>query len=118
MGSQQIRINRVPVLTLWAAVVAERLGFDRDTALTLGQGVVGLSACAKGSRLGIIEPKPDLVRERGEDLGEGEQLQVDLLGRAVPVMRTPDGLRAVHKGKPRHPAQVEKYLAGWRGAAC
>ena len=25
-----IRINRAPVLTLWAAVVAERLGFDRD----------------------------------------------------------------------------------------
>jgi hypothetical protein len=25
-----------PVLTLWAAVVAERLGFDRDTALMLG----------------------------------------------------------------------------------
>ena len=26
------RINRAPVLTLWAAVVAERLGFDRATA--------------------------------------------------------------------------------------
>ena len=26
-----IRINRAPVLTLWAAVVAERLGFDRAT---------------------------------------------------------------------------------------
>ena len=24
-----IRINRAPVLTFWAAVVAERLGFDR-----------------------------------------------------------------------------------------
>jgi len=29
------------VLTLWAAVVAVRLGFDRDTALTLGQAVAG-----------------------------------------------------------------------------
>ena len=27
------KINRAPVLTLWAAVVAERLGFDRDEAL-------------------------------------------------------------------------------------
>ena len=51
-----IRINRAPVLTLWAAVVAERLGFDRDTALTLGQAVAGLSAYAKGVSLGIIEP--------------------------------------------------------------
>ena len=29
-------INRAPVLTLWAAVVAERLGYDRAAALTLG----------------------------------------------------------------------------------
>ena len=52
------------------------------------------------------------MRERGERLGEGEQLHVDLLGRAVPVVRTPDGLRAVNKGKPGNPASIEKYLAG------
>jgi hypothetical protein len=108
----KIRINRAPVLTLWAAVVAERPGFDRDTALTLGQAVAGLSAYAKGVSLGIIEPRPELVRERSDRLAEGEQLRVDLLGRAVPVVRTPDGLRAVNKGKPGNPAQVEKYLAG------
>ena len=34
-GSRTIYINRAPVLTLWAAVVAERLGFRRDEALTL-----------------------------------------------------------------------------------
>ena len=60
--AETIRINRAPVLTLWAAVVAERLGFDRDTALTLGQAVAGLSAYAKGVSLGIIEPQPELVR--------------------------------------------------------
>jgi hypothetical protein len=31
-----ICINRAPVPTLWAAVVAERLGFDRATVLRLG----------------------------------------------------------------------------------
>lgn len=31
--AETIRINQAPVLTLW---VAGRLGFDRDTALTLG----------------------------------------------------------------------------------
>jgi hypothetical protein len=107
-----IRINRAPVLTLWAAVVAERLGFDRDTALTLGQAVAGLSAHAKGVSLGIVEPTPELVREQGDRLAEGEQLRVDLLGRAVPVVRTPKGLRAVNKGKPGNPVQIEKYLAG------
>ena len=59
------------MLTLWSAVVAERLGFDRATALTLGQTVAGSSAYAKGVSLGIIESSPDLVRER---LAEGEQL--------------------------------------------
>ncbi|HEX6013126.1 MAG TPA: hypothetical protein VFY87_15245, partial [Geminicoccaceae bacterium] len=78
-AGEKIRINRAPVLTLWAAVVAERLGFDRPTALTLGQAVAGLSAHAKGVSLGIIEPQPQLVRERGERLAEGERLHVDLL---------------------------------------
>src|SRR4051812_28614576 len=107
-----IRINRAPVLTLWAAVVAERPGFDRDTALAPGQAVAGLSAYAKGVSLGIVEPRPELVREQSERLADGEQLHVDLLGRAVPVVRTPDRLRAVNKGKPGNPAQIEKYLAG------
>jgi hypothetical protein len=34
--STSISINRAPVLALWAAVVAHRLGFDEDEALTLG----------------------------------------------------------------------------------
>ena len=114
--SDKITINRAPVLTLWAAVVAERLGFDRAFALTLGQAVAGLRAYAKGVSLGIIEPRPDLVRERGERLGEGEGMVVDLLGRAVPVVRTPDGLRAVSKGKPGSPASVEEYLDSKFGA--
>ena len=33
----KIPLNRAPVLTLWATMVAERLGFDRPTALTLGR---------------------------------------------------------------------------------
>lgn len=47
-----IMVNRAPVLTLWAAVVAERLGFERDEALTLGKAVAGLTAQSKGQRLG------------------------------------------------------------------
>ena len=51
--SGTVRVNRAPVLTLWAAVVAERLGHDRATALTLGKALAGLSAVAKGTRLGL-----------------------------------------------------------------
>jgi hypothetical protein len=48
-----ILINRAPVLTLWAATVAERMGFKREEALSLGKAVAGLTAQSKGRRLGI-----------------------------------------------------------------
>ena len=35
-----LEINRAPVLTLWAAAVAEQLGFDRGEALTLGRSSI------------------------------------------------------------------------------
>ena len=107
-----IKINRAPVLTLWAAVVAERLGFDRATALDARAGRGGPQRLRQGRVAGHHRAQARLVREQGERLAEGEQLHVDLLGRAVPVVRTPDGLRAVSKGKPGNPAQIEKYLAG------
>ena len=47
-----ITINRAPVLTLWAAVVAERLGYSRDEALTLGRAVAGMNAQSKAVHLG------------------------------------------------------------------
>jgi hypothetical protein len=54
-----IKINRAPVLTLWAAVVAEQLGFGRDEALTLARAIAGLNAYSKGVRLGLYEPTPE-----------------------------------------------------------
>ena len=57
-GENRIHVNRAPVLTLWAAVVAERLGFERDEALTLGRALAGLTAHAKGVRLGISSRPP------------------------------------------------------------
>jgi hypothetical protein len=29
-----VKVNRGPILTLWAAIVAQRLGFTRDEALS------------------------------------------------------------------------------------
>jgi hypothetical protein len=54
-----IRVNRAPVLTLWATVVAERLGHSPETALTLGRFVAGSSARAKARRPGISDEKQD-----------------------------------------------------------
>lgn len=109
---ETVTINRAPVLTLWAAVVAERLGFEREEALTLGKAVAGLTAQSKGQRLGIFTPSPaEVRRKRAEKAREGGVFPVALLGRAVPVLRTDDGLRAVGKDqKAVTPESVDKYL--------
>ena len=59
-----VMVNRAPVLTLCAAVVAEVLGFEHDEALTLGWAVAGLNAYAKGVSLGLFQPTPKEVQEQ------------------------------------------------------
>ncbi len=105
-----IRINRAPVLTLWAAVVAERLGFARPEALTLGRAVAGLDAYNKGVAIGLFEPTPTAERDRRRRARHGATLRVSLLQRAVPAVQTPDGLRALAKDRPIEPDSVERYL--------
>jgi hypothetical protein len=61
-----VMVNRAPVLTLWAAVVAEVLGFEHDEALTLGRAVAGLNAYSKGVSLGLFQPTPREVKELAE----------------------------------------------------
>ncbi len=110
MGSLVIEVNRAPVLTLWAAVVAERLGYDAQAALTLGKAVAGLVAQAKGRTLGIYSKKPVGGGGAPKKTGLGEDTWITLCGQPVPAKRTPEGLRAVVKDAPISPAQVEKYL--------
>ena len=113
-----ITINRGPVLTLWATIVAERLGFDHEEALTLGRAVAGLNAYSKGKALGTFKPSPREVKaERAKKARSAETFNIALLHRAVPAQRTQDGLRAVSKGKPIDPASVAKYLQSKFGAS-
>ncbi len=111
MTTSKIHVNRAPVLTLWAAVVAERSGYDHASALTLGKAVAGLNAQSKGQRLGIYEAADKQKAEKGEgDARPAQSERIQLLGRAVPVTRTKDGLRATSKGAPISADSVERYL--------
>jgi hypothetical protein len=105
-----VEINRAPVLTLWAATVAERLGFTRDEALTLGRAVAGLNACSKGKALGNFKPCPRGLAAQRKALRPEETIEVELLGRAVPTVQTVDGIRALAREKPIDPASVDRYL--------
>jgi len=40
MTEINIQINRAPVLRQWATTVAERLGFNKDEALSLGKPTI------------------------------------------------------------------------------
>src|SRR5436309_12374998 len=111
MAERKIKINRAPVLTLWAAVVAERLGLDWEEALSLGKAVAGLTAQSKGRRLGIFKPQPAEIRE-ARKRKRGEEFWVELLGRPVPAINTDGGVRAVTGSKAIEPEAVKSYLEG------
>ena len=109
----KIKINRAPVLTLWATIVSERMGYGHATALTLAKAVAGLNAQSKGRRLGIY---PDTKAEdQQEDKSKakaktGETLTIEVLGRLVPAVHTEHGVRASAKGEPINAESVERYL--------
>src|ERR1700712_2475071 len=106
----EIRVNRAPVLTLWAAIVAERLGHDADAAITLGRAVAGSSARVKARAIGLEE------KHEGSDLGEAAKQAprpaprqtVHLLGRDVPVVEQKGSQYALGCDKPAssHPAHA------------
>jgi hypothetical protein len=103
-------INRAPVLTLWAAVVAERLGQPHETALTLGRAVAGSAARVKARSIGREETKAD--RDRDSPRLRQVTAPVMLLGKEIRLLPTEDGeLRAADGDKPADPAGVQRYLA-------
>jgi hypothetical protein len=118
MAEQVVQVNRAPVLTLWAAIVAERLGYDREAALTMGKAVAGLNAQSKGRMLGIFgPPKVGTDGAQPPKVGLGEEFWVEICGRGVPAKKTDEGIRAVVKEKPIDPSSVERYLSSKFGEA-
>jgi hypothetical protein len=108
---KKIKINRAPVLTLWAAVVARRLGYDAQEALTLGKVLAGLNAQSKGRRLGIFEENKEKTKPKEIDEEKASDIRpVMIMGRAIPALKTADGWRAAANGKAVDPESVQKYL--------
>jgi hypothetical protein len=105
-------VNRAPVLTLWATVVAERLGHPPDTALTLGRSVAGSAARVKARNIGREERKADRDADMARLREERVTAPVLLLGKTIRLLPNDDGeLRAADGDQPADPAGVERYLA-------
>jgi hypothetical protein len=109
MATRKFNINRAPVLTLWAAVVAMRLGYDEEASLTLGQAVAALNAQSKGRRLGIYEAGAEDAATQAKK--STNTASVHLLGREIPVSKARRGLRAAPGGELVEPDAVRAYLA-------
>lgn len=114
-----IRVNRAPVLTLWAAaVVAERLGHPPKTALSLASAVAGITAWAKARRLGISEEKDrkkDAAPERPQDTTQllGRQIRLAHDADGVVLADAADGKPAVEDGlRPRPPPPGRRPAGG------
>jgi hypothetical protein len=107
-----LEINRAPVLTLWAAVVAERIGHPADTALTLGRAVAGSAARVKARNIGREERNADRDADRSGLRSDHVTAPVFLLGKTIRLLPTTDGeLRAADREQPADPAAVLRYLA-------
>jgi hypothetical protein len=103
-----IEVGRRPVLILWGTIVAERLGFERDEALTLGRAVARLGGrTVNASAEGVKHAR---IAEIRAGLRLGQTADFSLLGRVVCIARVPEGLRALVNNRPIDPASVELYL--------
>ncbi|GAA5826129.1 hypothetical protein JCM11251_007175 [Rhodosporidiobolus azoricus] len=100
-----VMTNRAPVMTAWAFVVAERLGFRRQEALSIAHVFTDMNASSKGVSLGIMSPDAAKV-----EVGPSQPF-VDILGRKVPVLSSQNGeWRAISKGLVADPAKAFSYV--------
>ncbi len=95
--NKPILVNRAPVLSLWAAVVAERLGYAWADALSLGKAVAGHTVNNSGSRAGLATEEPETAPEKSRAVDE--EYLISLCGRDVTARFTANGVRGVSKAE-------------------
>ncbi|CAL1700750.1 unnamed protein product [Somion occarium] len=105
---KSVVINRAPIMAAWAFVVAERLGFQREEALSIASVYTEMNAISKGVSLGIYDER----KQKGVEATKGgSQPYVDLMGRRVPLFQTSSQQwRALSSGTPVAPATAFSYI--------
>ncbi|CAM9699651.1 unnamed protein product [Choristocarpus tenellus] len=115
----EIKINRSPVIILWATVVAQRLSFDWSESLSIGKAVANWLAQRKGEFYGILEPVEQGVTDATvqEEKDETTKIQrLEMMGEEIVLHQTECGWRAVSNGKLIQPGQVHSHLRKVYGA--
>ncbi|KAF4602044.1 hypothetical protein EYR40_005245 [Pleurotus pulmonarius] len=107
MGKSVV-VNRAPVMSAWATVVAERMGFNREEALSIASVYTEMNAISKGVALGIFD------KSRANDASasrNGSQPYVDFIGRRS-LYETQNGQwRAILNGSPASPGTAFGYIS-------
>ena len=110
--ADEIHVNRAPVLTLWAAIVAEHLGHDADAAIALGRAFAGSSARVKARSIGLEEKHPDRAEHDTANAATPKvpRQTVRLLGRNIPVTDHNGSQFALDGDKAAAPGQARTYV--------
>ncbi|KAJ3987298.1 hypothetical protein F5890DRAFT_1472383 [Lentinula detonsa] len=108
LQSKATVVNRAPLMTAWATVVAERIGFQREEALSIASSYTEMNALSKGVSLGIYK---DGKQKGLEAVKGGTQPYVDLMGRRPLYQIRSDRWRALHNGSPTKPSTAYSYIS-------
>ncbi|KIK92718.1 hypothetical protein PAXRUDRAFT_146685 [Paxillus rubicundulus Ve08.2h10] len=101
--------NRAPLMTAWATVVAERLGFEREEALSIGSVYTEMNAVTKGVFLGLVD---ESRKKEIEPIPGERQPYVNLMGRRRPLYQTQSSKwRALVGGSPALPSTAFSYIS-------
>ncbi|KIP10711.1 hypothetical protein PHLGIDRAFT_100851 [Phlebiopsis gigantea 11061_1 CR5-6] len=89
LRSKFVVVNRAPIMMAWSFVVAERLGFQREEALSIASVYTEMNAISKGVAIGLY----DEAKRNGVEANKGgAQPYVDLMGRRyvlLPLLHVP-----------------------------
>ncbi|KAJ6539423.1 hypothetical protein B0H19DRAFT_1178960 [Mycena capillaripes] len=101
-------VNRAPLMTAWSTLVAERLGFQREEALSIASVYTEMNAVSKGVSLGIYKHGTDRGAEAAKN---GTQPYVELMGRRPLYQTQTSQWRALSNGTAVQPSTAFSYIS-------
>ncbi|KAF9076721.1 hypothetical protein BDP27DRAFT_1209460 [Rhodocollybia butyracea] len=108
LQSKSTVVNRAPLMAAWATIVAERMGFQRDEALSIASSYTEMNAISKGVSLGMYK---DGKQNGLEAVTGGTQPYVNLMGRRPLYQMHNERWRALHSGTPTQPNTAFSYIS-------
>ncbi|KAF9267696.1 hypothetical protein L218DRAFT_814690, partial [Marasmius fiardii PR-910] len=110
LRTKSIVINRAPLMSAWATVVAERMGFQREEALSIASVYTEMNAKSKGVTVGVYSAGTEKNLEATKG---GAQPYVEFIGRRPlhQKQNSKEQYRAVVNGTPTAPTKAFGYIS-------